>query len=470
MFIKRGRIEHTIFEQTKKKTATKADDVISEGGKHVDKWGETFEDIWASLYKMRPELKEPKEGVAGTEVLSEMFGEMINSQSFKEIKPKTVLKPNMSLISSILLSENFISSLPEKVKKYEEERKKLQERMKDLKKKLKNENRQMTDEEKEALRQQYKTLKQLKKEMGGMEEVKQEMRLDLKEKLKETSENIDGLSCLGGGEQSLLDENEAFELFELMKGNKSIAELLRMVGRMKNLLASSKFKKLKATADETYEVKVGKSIVDALPSERMLLAHPKTRILFLSKYVQESLLVYKKKKNKKQGRGPIICCIDESASTSNNNVIEWEKALGITLSKIAEKEKRDIFWISFSSPGQTKTRFIKKGAYSFSELKEFITHFFNGNTCFNSAFKACFEAIGQSSKADIVFITDGACGMSDEDVRKIKTFAKERDVKILSICVNGRTTILEEFSDSVYDLAFEGEEIVLQDVFSQITL
>ncbi len=464
-FIKRGDIDHMIFERVSKKFE-KTKELEQKGIKIINNWPEVHEDFWASLYKVEPQKTEPHERKSA-EILGAIFDEVLESKPHQDIRNKTVTNPAMSMVGSSLLGNDFLDSLPEKLKEYEKARKEMEELKEKIRQQMKDAQEKMTPEQKEQLKKKMFQLKQLKDKLGDIEQLKQDARISFEGKAEETSNKVSGFSDLMGQEGEI-EEEDVNALFDLLKNNNQIEELIKVVGRMKNIMSTAKFKNLKPTADETFDVKTGDQLKDALPSELGYFVMPGvTKLLYTQKMLDGQLICFNRKKNVVEGKGPIVCCVDESGST-NGNVIVWEKAVAVALSTIAKREKRDLFWISFACGTDIKTTFLEKGNFTIQQLADFVKHYYSGGTDFALALGACLKAVAKRPKADVVFITDGECSISEAERGRLLSGFKENETKILSICIEGRSDTLKEFSEAVYDLAMDGEEIVLQDVFNKI--
>lgn len=459
MIIERGPIDHMIFESAKE-DYEEVQVSYEKGKSTVNAWPEVYEDIWTGLYKVDPKVKEDSQ----PEPITDVFQELINSKPWNEIKQKTAMNTQMSSIASALLSEDFLKSIPKKIKEYEE----IKRRFEELKKSLKG--KKLDEKEKQDLKDLFDKLKNKRDKLDqDSENIKQQFRMNINDKLEETAQTVDGVNELVGSEGKELNQEDIKELFQLLKNNHSLEKLVQILGRIKNILISSKFTKKKRAPDEIYEIKTGNDLRNVLPSELLHLCNPATEVLFAHRYCSEQLLQYSKKTKKIEGKGPIICCVDESGST-DGGIVEWEKALTIAVTKAAQKEKRDVFWVSFSDRGDSKTWHIPKGEYTIPELVDFVKHFFCGGTDYETGFDACLQILKtKTGKADVLFITDGGDpSFTGKKVDRVKREFGERESRIFSICINGYFDILVSFSNAVYNLTTDNEDIVLDGIFGEI--
>lgn len=90
----------------------------------------------------------------------------------------------------------------------------------------------------------------------------------------------------------------------------------------------------------------------------------------------------------------------------------------LALRMIAEKQKRDFITIHFDSTVQMVDEF-PKGMASPEKMLKNIEFFSGGGTNFEPPMREAMKFIRRSKygKADTIFVTDGLCGIRDEECR-----------------------------------------------------
>ena len=227
-----------------------------------------------------------------------------------------------------------------------------------------------------------------------------------------------------------------------------------MVGKFKESAIVEQKKKAKHGAVEIKGVTTGDKIQDTLPSDRMNLCNDITKGDFYRRMSEHGLLQYSKESNKQKNKGPIIVCVDTSGSMQGDEEI-WSKALTVGILEVAQMQKRDFACIIYSSHAD-KPIVIKKDEIAPQKIIDCAERFHNGGTSFEAPLNEALELIKDSTfkNADIVFITDGDCYVSDNFSRKFKQIKEDKDFRTLGVLVNmGHGHVsdssLKEFCDSI---------------------
>lgn len=259
---------------------------------------------------------------------------------------------------------------------------------------------------------------------------------------------------LGSGSTARVPFNTKKEAIQKLRGNNKLLKITDLLGKMKDTAIDEQKKKSKHGAVEIKSVTVGDKIENTLPSERMNMVNDVTRKDFMRRMTEHSLLTYQKESTKNKNKGPIIVCVDTSGSMDYGNREIWSKALAVSVLEIAQMQKRDYACIIYSSHAD-KPIIIKKGEISPDKVIDVATRFHDGGTDFESPLNEALKLIQDSTfkEADILFISDGDCYLSDSYVKKFKQIKEEKEFKCNGILINsgGRTsdTSLKEFCDNV---------------------
>lgn len=273
------------------------------------------------------------------------------------------------------------------------------------------------------------------------------------EQVAETSEIVN-VWGLGEGEKSRVSYQNKKDAIEIIRKSTKLKKLTDLIGRFKESAMTEQKKKTKNGAVEISSVTTGRKLEDTLPSERMLLANKTTKADFKNRYTEGKLLTYSKESNKSKNKGPIILCCDESGSMSGDEEI-WSKAFTMGVLEIAQMQKRDFAFIAYSSNAKDPI-VIKKGEISPNKIITICEEFIDGGTNFERPLKKAMDLINTSQfkEADIIFVTDGDCSVSDEFKKKFKTLKEDKEFSCKGILVNmGRCSssdsTLKEFCDDI---------------------
>jgi uncharacterized protein with von Willebrand factor type A (vWA) domain len=147
---------------------------------------------------------------------------------------------------------------------------------------------------------------------------------------------------------------------------------------------------------------------------------PALRAAFAAHYAEQRLFIYETRGEENTGQGAIIACIDCSGSMRGHREA-WAKACALALLDQARAAHRDFAGILFSSPGQQMTfRFPARQPVAVGDVLDFAEYFYGGGTDFQAPLDAAADLLeaGYNTdgrmRGDIVLITDGHCGVTED--------------------------------------------------------
>lgn len=298
---------------------------------------------------------------------------------------------------------------------------------------------------------------------GKIPEMKEIAKSAVKDALEE-AENLDSLDTTWGLDPGALQALPAQRRIELSKKFntdkfKRVAELL---GSMTRLAIGEQQKKVVTARDEIYDIELGDDLTRVLPTELVNMGDEDMDVVFFNKMVERNLPQYKLRGTEKIAKGDIIVCIDDSGSMGGDRE-PWAKAVGLALLAICKLQKRGFTGIHFGSPGETKTyefnkqdwscstRYLRGGSTPTVEphldqldaVVSFAETFFNSGTDFMTPLsmsldrlRTQFEEKG-AVQGDIVFITDGICGVDDEWLKAFKEAQAEMGFRVWGVIIGG---------------------------------
>ena len=199
-----------------------------------------------------------------------------------------------------------------------------------------------------------------------------------------------------------------------------------------------------------------------------MLSSPQTMPLFLRKYQQKQLKQYRRREPVCKGMGDIICCLDESGST-RGDAAAWGKAVALTLLEIAAENGRSFALIHFSGPGSLKTDLFRPGEYTVADKLSAAQTFLDGGTDFETPMTKAIDLMEHAGfeNADIVFITDGECAMSEAYLEQLRLSQQLHHFSITGILLDdgysGMDFSLKDFCQDIFRTSeLMGDEIVTQ--------
>lgn len=196
---------------------------------------------------------------------------------------------------------------------------------------------------------------------------------------------------------------------------------------------------------ETRGVERSGEIARMLPSEALMLGHPKLRLLWHARRAERSLLTYRvegieierhlverevqeevERRRPRPERGPILAVIDTSGSM-HGLPEQVAKALVLEAVRTAHAEKRRCFLYAYSGPGQVLEQELDLTAEGIGRLLIFLGHSFGGGTDIG-AMRAVVERLGQATwkKADVLLVSDGEWAAPADVVAAVTRAKKER--------------------------------------------
>lgn len=297
----------------------------------------------------------------------------------------------------------------------------------------------------------------------------------LKEMLEPFTKDLGRLWDLSGG----IWKNSGFELLkkyaDVLENDKAVMELATMLGRyrksekefeeveIEKVVVRPKFKPRHATKGEVIGIRESDDISSMLPIEAATLLNPATKPIFLKKFAEKKLTTYdfrnqfgdtekittkeKQLQEKEDGKGPIIICVDTSGSM-HGTPEQVAKTICFALTKIALREKRKCYLISFSTKIQTTE--LSDLQNSLDKLIEFLGMSFNGGTDVNPALEKSLEMLETNDykKADVLMVSDFVMeALSKEVSEKIeKAKANKTRFHSLTISDNANMNVIKQFN------------------------
>ena len=253
-----------------------------------------------------------------------------------------------------------------------------------------------------------------------------------------------------------------------VQSSTTLKEVARQLGNLHALLHKVRKNNFVYGRGEKYSLDLGNDLSKVLTSEFAMLAHPASMPLFLQKYQRKGLKQYRRRERTAKGRGDFIICLDESGSTRGEKSA-WGKALAFVLLTIAARERRNLALIHFSGEGKFLTDLFLPGEYGPDEMMDAAETFLGGGTDYETPLRLSLGLMEQKvfSKADILFITDGECALSEAFADEFKTKQASMGFTVTGILLDkGGSSFsfsLEPFCDAVYRTSeLTGDEIAEQ--------
>ncbi|ACY12872.1 VWA domain-containing protein [Haliangium ochraceum] len=261
----------------------------------------------------------------------------------------------------------------------------------------------------------------------------------------EQGEDLRRSMGLGSGREGQVGAAERLELGERLMRSRKLKLLAKLVGAFREVAFEARRRRVVRTPQVMHEVGRGAHLDRLLPSE--LLGLPRHRGAlhreFVRRLVEGELLEYELRGA--SSRGPMVVCVDGSGSMQGTKEI-WAKAVALTLTEIARRERRRCLAIVFSS-GHALFEVELLGAKGRSNVRApmlddnvlaFAEHFPGGGTDFEPPMRRALAAVSEGNyrRGDIVFITDGQAQVSENLIADITKARKKHRFRVRGILVD----------------------------------
>lgn len=463
---------------------------LEEGEELLPTFKYLHQDIFLSLYKYKAKVLPETQMHISTRMNRGIISNLINTPEYISLRQTCRMDQFNAALGTEIIGREAIAILKEAVEKIKDLEKKkqamdklieeeekmdaLMEEIGDIDELIEDAKRSgngayaaQLEAERQAKEQAMATLKAMANkiaeecdELLDDDELATEVSTVMGKTLDATSQEVQQVSelCeawgLGTGDSCHVAFQNKKDAIERIRRSSKLNKLTDLVGRMKDSAMTEQKKKAKHGAVEIKSVTVGDKIQDTLPSDRMNLCNDTTKRDFYRRMTEHQLLTYSKEAHKQKNKGPIIVCVDTSGSMQGDEEI-WSKALSVGILEVAQMQKRDFACIIYSSHAD-KPIVIKKDEISPQKIIDCAERFHNGGTNFEAPLNEALELIKDSTfkDADIVFITDGDCYVSDGFTRKFNQIKQEKEFKTMGVLVNmGRGHVsdssLKEFCDTI---------------------
>ena len=422
----------------------------TQGVQALNTFSEMAEDVFFSLYKVKPELTPLNELATEYLLNHELMSKLMESQSYQELREYTQLDELGAGLGSKALLENLLKELEQ-----DGDLKEVSNKINDA---IKQQVAMPANEVQHILSGIQSTLRQVvefatDKAVAEVEEV----------------ENIITSWGLNQGEFERLPYDKKLELLQVLRGQQKFRDMTKFVGRMRNLATGSRKSKLEHRI-ELHSITQGADLNHVLPQELLALRRPALKLDFYRRMMEKQLLQYDLNHREYMGHGPIIVLIDTSSSMRGGREV-WSKGMALGLAEIAEKERRAFSYALFaSSRADLITDDFQIGQRSPEKLINLASAFIGGGTDFEQPLRWAIGKLQDRkfNKADIVMITDGECAFGNEFLKEMQKVQEEKQFRIYSILIGGNQRELKRWSDEVWNLTDLLDETIAKELFQKI--
>jgi uncharacterized protein with von Willebrand factor type A (vWA) domain len=210
-----------------------------------------------------------------------------------------------------------------------------------------------------------------------------------------------------------------------------------------------------------------------LPSEAVLLPHPRLRLIWFARHAERTLLTYedndtlrepvsvqretwrpttRPQPERKLEMGPMILCVDTSGSMQGAAELV-AKALVLEAMRLAHAQKRPCYLYAFSGPDEIMERELSLDANGIDALLGFMTQSYNGGTDISEPMERALVRLEDAAWqfADLVIASDGEFGAPPAIAARARAARDKLGLRVQGVLIGDRETIgLRELSDDIF--------------------
>lgn len=443
------------------KDATGADHEAreSEDGKRILRsmptWPELQQDLWLSLYRKTPRVRDLAEMAPATKFNGLVMGEVTKLAPYRDLHAQTYgsdLKTSEALAILVGLAEKWLD---------------------DLKKRLRRATKASGS--------------------GGVplpwggeaseQAIENAARQSAREVLKEISEELEQIEgCLSaagvgtGAEMQVGDAQKRIAIGRKLMKSAQFTKLAQMVGRMQMAARAIRQSTIDPGHAEVTDIECGCSIPQLLPAELVALGDETFELAFLRRLSERQVLQYKLRSPEELNRGPMVICVDSSGSMGGDKDV-WAKAVALALTGVCREQKRDCCVLFYDDRVKREIS-LPGGKVSLEEFELLATFFSGGGTNFSMPLERArkiietgAEKMPKMDRADIVFITDGQAHLDDFWVKRFCADKARLSFHIWGVGIQcGSSAALTAVCDEVCQVAnLNDDKQALDVVFGRAT-
>ncbi len=224
---------------------------------------------------------------------------------------------------------------------------------------------------------------------------------------------------------------------------------------------------------ETRDVCRSGRVARMLPSETMLLAHRRLRLVWHAHHAERSLLTYEedeqapetapervpalpscpqRRADQRREAGPILLCVDTSGSMQGG-AEAVAKAVVLEAMRTAHAQRRACHVFAFGGPDEIVELELDLDAAGLERLAQFLGQGFRGGTDICGPLERVLARVGDERwrQADLLIASDGEFGATPATAAATAQAKKQFGLRVEGVLIGDRETIgLLELADDVF--------------------
>jgi uncharacterized protein with von Willebrand factor type A (vWA) domain len=231
---------------------------------------------------------------------------------------------------------------------------------------------------------------------------------------------------------------------------RAAVELAKLYGRLREQAAALQAQQIDRVVLPT-GITLGDDLLNQLPAEYAFLDDLDLELLWLSRYVDKSLMVYERQtvSKRKLARGDAVVLVDESGSMSGERV-QLAKAFALLVKQTIEQDaSRSCHLASFSTE-----------IHPAHDILLWASQQLGGGTSFDMALQYALQVLAERENADLVVVTDGEDNVSPDIAEAILRNKQERGWRLFVVYIDNAPRSLAGLADSEVMLSANALEIL----------
>jgi len=440
-------------------------------------------DTFNTFYKYDPKFHNDEEIQEDYLINKEMLQKAMKTEEYRKLRVITKLDEVNSAVATASFIETVIQEIKkrdpniekklEELKQQQQERLNLIQQLSQAQSSLQQAQSQLNQNPqnqqlKQQVNQMQQQVNQLQQHLNQLNQQIQQQVSNINKSVRQiavskainkasqdTKEINNAIMAFGWGkEASTLQKvpaEERIKFANALMQNQKLLKLVRELGKMKRLLISTRKSKVKRQTSEIYDVSMGDDIARLIPAELAKLTIPELKMDFFKRFAEKQLLQYSLRDKESKGKGDIVVCLDLSGSMSGAKEI-WAKAVSLACLELAVREKRGYALITFGTDVKKVRQFDRHNLPSLGDVIDVAEEWYSSSegTNYEKPLTKATELLKDYKEADILFITDGECRVSQEFAESFYDFRRRTDTKVVSVMIgNYSIKTLEILSDKV---------------------
>lgn len=425
---------------------------------------EAMNDALFALYKARPELEDRSSVRPSHAVNRAVMEELMNLPDYEKNRPVSIgdpigtglacasIEPHLEvLFDKLEKAQELAQDLDKMISEYEALESSAEDAMNSIddaadEDEAKNYQDQLDkiNEAMEMLRQQIGDAESdLDSELRSQQDVMSKHLKDAMKDLSDSNSTLEKMESWGlnpGGLRKMSPESR-LELAKKLRTEK-FQKMADIFGRMQSMAVYEQTHKVDYAPEEIYELEQGADLHRVVPVDMLNLSDDMLVYEWLHRFVERNLIQYSLRGDDSVVKGGIILLEDGSSSMSGTREI-WAKGIGLALLKIASIQHRPFNVINFAGPGAyvrwdfDTSRDVLKSVKTDGKSEQYFEGIdavldyaetsLYGGTNFETPFGIALDILSEQHNikgcvdGDIVFLTDGECGMSPDSISTFKS-------------------------------------------------